>query len=546
MSYSFLVIDSNPGFSILVKGFLSSEWPDVVIDNCDVTEKGWPDTSRLKEYHAILLSTAHESERDGLDWLQGHIQAPDFPKCVIISTNLEPSTIEAEAITAGAVGFYSKVATTRDGMVDFFKRLLKTSTNQAEPTPENDATTTNSETQAIGYDFKSDTKIASPFAQATESEPHSPPNGHDFPDLEFELVELPSAIPLLNSSSDDKSNGENTPAEEPIPFDEFSIKLEDETPNEEVEQNTETPETPEHQDEHSESDEPPAQEETPLPPQPPAVQKPKLRLNGYILEKKIAEGGMSSIYYCTREEDGQPAVLKTISPKLAGADKLKIVERTHLEYEVISRIRHPNVVRLYDHGTVKDIVYTTMEYFSTGDLKQRMHKGITQRQGLSYMLQITEGLNAIHGCGIIHRDLKPANIMFRDDETLAILDFGIAKDITRKLNLTPKGMRLGTPSYMSPEQGNKGYHPGATSDLYSLGVILFEMLTKERPYKGNAKEVVRAHINEPVPTLPNEFYELQPMLERLMAKFPHERFDSAYDLNMYIKKNFRFDATLSF
>lgn len=545
MSYSFLVIDSNPGFSILVKGFLSSEWPDIVIDNCDVTEEGWPDPHRLKDYHVILLSTAHKSERDGLDWLQEHIQTPDFPKCVIISTNLEPSTTEAEAITAGAVGFYSKVVTTRDGMVDFFKHLLKIPAKQAEPTPENDASTTNSDTQTIGYDFKSDTKIASPFTQTTEPEAHDTHNRYDFPDLEFELVELPSATPLLNASSDDTHTEKNIPVEELIPLDESSIMLEDEKPDEEAEQNTETPETseaPEHQDEHG--DEPPAQDETP--PQPPAVQKPKLRLNGYILEKKIAEGGMSSIYYCTREEDGQPAVLKTISPKLAGADKLKIVERTHLEYEVISRIKHPNVVRLYDHGTVKDIVYTTMEYFSTGDLKQRMHKGITQRQGLSYMLQITEGLNAIHGCGIIHRDLKPANIMFRDDETLAILDFGIAKDITRKLNLTPKGMRLGTPSYMSPEQGNKGYHPGATSDLYSLGVILYEMLTKERPYKGNAKEVVRAHINEPVPTLPNEFYELQPMLERLMAKFPHERFESAYDLNMYIKENFRFDATLSF
>lgn len=542
MSYSFLVIDSNPGFSVLVKGFLSSEWPDVTVDSCDVTQEGWPDASTLLNYHAIFLSTAHETDRDGLDWLKQYAHAPNFPKCVITNTEPEPSAIDAEAITAGAIGFYSKIATTRDGMVNYVKQLINAPTAPQQSLEEIGTVDTTSQT--IGYDFKSDAKIDSPFSQSNAPEPHQKA-GYDFPDLELDDLETSPPTPSLGASL--KSAGEDEkdgPAEELLSLDETGIMHDDEA---KAEDTPEEPEPSEDQDDSTNSEDDDSQPETEKePPKAPAVQRPKLRLNGYILEKKIAEGGMSSIYFCIREEDGQPAVLKTISPKLAGADKLKIVERTHLEYEVISRIKHPNVVRLYDHGSVKDIVYTTMEYFSTGDLKQRMHKGITQRQGLSYMLQIAEGLNAIHGCGIIHRDLKPANIMFRDDETLAILDFGIAKDITRKLNLTPKGMRLGTPSYMSPEQGNKGYHPGATSDLYSLGVILYEMLTKERPYKGTAKEVVRAHINEPLPTLPNQFYELQPLLERLMAKFPHERFESAYDLNMYIKEHFRFDATLSF
>ncbi len=278
----------------------------------------------------------------------------------------------------------------------------------------------------------------------------------------------------------------------------------------------------------------------------PAVQTAKLRVDGYIIEKKIAEGGMSGIFLCTREEDGKPAVLKTISPRAEEAKKLKAVERSDLEFAVISRIRHPNVVRLYDHGRANGLVYTTMEYFSTGDLKQRMQQGITQQQALSYMVQVAEGLNAIHGSGIIHRDLKPANIMFREDETLAILDFGIAKDITRKMNLTQKGMRLGTPTYMSPEQGNGGYKLDARSDLYSLGVMLYEMLSKKRPYTGRAADVIRAHLNDPIPQLPEEFFEVQAIIDKLMGKFPHERIESAYDLTQFIKANYRYDTTLNF
>lgn len=278
----------------------------------------------------------------------------------------------------------------------------------------------------------------------------------------------------------------------------------------------------------------------------PAAHTDKLRVDGYIIEKKIAEGGMSGIYLCTREETGQPAVLKTILPRAEEAKKLKAVERADLEFNVISRIHHNNVVRLYDHGRANDIVYTTMEYFDTGDLKQRMQKGITQQQALSYMVQVAEGLNAIHGSGIIHRDLKPANIMFRQDDTLAILDFGIAKDITRKMDLTIKGMRLGTPSYMSPEQGNGGYKLDQRSDLYSLGVMLYEMLSKKRPYRGRAADVIKSHLYDPIPQLPQEFFEVQVIIDKLMGKFPHDRFESAYDLTQFIRENYRYDTTLNF
>ncbi|MGM0564249.1 MAG: serine/threonine protein kinase [Pseudomonadota bacterium] len=285
-------------------------------------------------------------------------------------------------------------------------------------------------------------------------------------------------------------------------------------------------------------------ERSEAPPAMPAISE--IAVDGYKIERPLAEGGMGVLYLCTREETGEPVVLKTVSPKAEKAVKLRAIERFDLEFEVISRIKHPNIVKLYDHGRVAGLSYTTMEYFDTGDLKQRLGKGISQQQALKYLVQIADGLQAIHGSGIIHRDLKPANIMFRRDETLAIIDFGIAHDITRQLHLTRSGVRLGTPSYMSPEQSYGGYRTDARADLYALGVILYELLTGKRPYRGKVAKVRQDHLNAPIPRLPNRYWALQPVLEKLMAKYPDDRFESAYDLSKHLVEEYRFDTMLDF
>lgn len=267
------------------------------------------------------------------------------------------------------------------------------------------------------------------------------------------------------------------------------------------------------------------------------------RIEGYSILKKIGQGGMSTIYLAERESDGRRMVVKTLS--IALVENKKSVLRSHQEFKLISRIHNPHIVRLYDHGTVDDVLYTIMEFFPKGDLKQRLSKGMVQKKALFYLRQIAEGLNSIHGCGIIHRDLKPGNIMFREDESLAIIDFGISKDINSTLDLTEHGQIMGTPNYMAPEQGKGPYKPDARSDIYSLGIMLYEMLTGKKPYAApTGAAIIYKHLHDPIPQLPNRFYDMQELIDRMMAKFPHDRFQSAYDLIQYIDGEFRLDLTL--
>jgi DNA-binding NarL/FixJ family response regulator/tRNA A-37 threonylcarbamoyl transferase component Bud32 len=266
---------------------------------------------------------------------------------------------------------------------------------------------------------------------------------------------------------------------------------------------------------------------------------------GHTILQKIGQGGMSSIYLAEREADKKQVVIKTLS--MAMIDNKKTVMRANQEFKLISRIKNRHIVELIDQGTIGDVLYTIMEHFQSGDLKQRLRDGIKQQDALVYMRQIADGLNAIHGCGIIHRDLKPGNIMFRNDNSLAIIDFGISKDINSKLDLTSPGQIMGTPNYMAPEQGKGAYKPDARSDIYSLGIMLYEMLTGKKPYAApTGAAILYKHLHDPIPHLPNQFYELQPLLDRMLAKFPHQRFQSAYDLIQYIDKEFRWDLTLDF
>ena len=275
------------------------------------------------------------------------------------------------------------------------------------------------------------------------------------------------------------------------------------------------------------------------------VQKTKPRsvwpeIEGHLIEKKIGQGGMSSIYLSRREEDGAKVVVKVLAVGMV--DNEKIVARSHQEFTLISRIQNRHIVSLFEHGTVDDRLYTTMEFFSDGDLKQRLRKGMLQQHAVRYLRQIAEGLSAIHGCGVIHRDLKPGNIMFREDESLAIIDFGISKDINTKLDLTEDGQIMGTPNYMAPEQGKGLYKPDARSDLYSLGVMLYEMLTGKKPYAApTGAAIIYKHLHDPIPKLPNRFYDMQVLIDKLMAKFPQDRIQSAYDLIQFLEEDFRLD-----
>lgn len=516
MKRAFLVIDNQPGFAALLKRIVEREWDSMRVDTYDPDDWGWPQEVDWKHYSVVLIAS-HMGEDDGLEWLDILRHEPHFPACVILGNSGEPDELDIRAKDLGAVEYLRKSMMSRERIITAVKQVIQHL--KAKHLAQSEQQSTPPEAPAPAVIESSELSLAplEPLAIAPSEEDANTQESASAP----ESSEL-SLAPLDTDPPEPATSTAKT------------------APAEETGQTSGSDTSPSSGADFEKMVEQSSQSDGP------AVHTSKLRVDGYIIESKIAEGGMSGIYKCTREEDGKPAVLKTILARAEQVKKLKAIERSDLEFNVISRIHHPNVVRLYDHGRVEGFVYTTMEYFATGDLKERMKRGISQQQALSYMVQVAEGLNAIHGCGIIHRDLKPANIMFREDETLAILDFGIAKDITKKMDLTIKGMRLGTPSYMSPEQGNGGYKLDARSDLYSLGVMLYEMLSKKRPYTGRAPDVIKSHLYDPIPQLPGEFFEVQSILDRLMGKFPHDRFESAYDLTQFIRANYRYDTTLNF
>ena len=199
--------------------------------------------------------------------------------------------------------------------------------------------------------------------------------------------------------------------------------------------------------------------------------------------------------------------------------------------------RSENVVRISDFSIDTRRPYLAMEYFANGDLKSRLRGGLRAVTALKIMMQLMKAIDAVHTAGLVHRDLKPHNIMFRTQEQMALVDFGLVKPIdvtTSQAHLTQDGMVLATPVYMSPEQC-LGRQQDARSDLYSCGIILFEMLAGKPPFSGDDPgELAYQHVNARVPKLPAKVAGFQPVIDRLLAKNPDDRFQSARDLFAHI------------
>ena len=197
------------------------------------------------------------------------------------------------------------------------------------------------------------------------------------------------------------------------------------------------------------------------------------------------------------------------------------------EYAAMSALRHPAIVDIHDYGVHDGMEYLAMEYFPRGDLKARLKTRLSEAQSLHYLGAIARALSVVHGAGFLHRDLKPPNVMLRENDDIVLIDFGLAYDVSRNLRSTRTGVLRGSPFYMSPEQA-LGEELSPRADLYSLGVMLYEMLTGERPFDGSsAIEVLEQHVNRRPSPLPAKLAHLQQLTDALLAKSPEERPDSA-------------------
>jgi serine/threonine protein kinase len=248
---------------------------------------------------------------------------------------------------------------------------------------------------------------------------------------------------------------------------------------------------------------------------------------GYTIRSTIGESEKAVVYLALSDALGRDIALKVSSVESDEAGGYHLLAR---EYEAISNIRHPAVVELLDYGVHAGREYLAMEYFPRGDLKARMHQGITEREALRYVEYIASALRIVHHAGILHRDLKPPNVMVRENDDVALIDFGLARNLEGGLQSTRTGVLRGSPYYMSPEQA-LGEQLDARTDLYSLGIIFYEMLTGKKPFAGtSAIEVLQEHVNAPVPQLPERYAHYQPLLARLLAKSRDQRFASAEEV----------------
>ena len=260
-----------------------------------------------------------------------------------------------------------------------------------------------------------------------------------------------------------------------------------------------------------------------------------MEIPGYQIDRRIGKGGMATVYLATQSSLSRPVVLKILDIPRDNENSNQI-ERFLSEGRIVASLNHPNIITIYDIGVTDDnALYISMEYIKGGDLKSRIGIPMSPEEALDILINIGNGLKTAHEHGVIHRDVKPANILFRDDGTPLLTDFGIAKQVDNDLNLTSTGVFLGSPNYVSPEQAD-GKDVDCRTDIYSLGCIFYEMLAGEKPFKSETLfDVVNQHKNAPIPLLPEDVQDYQPLLNMMMAKSPHDRFANAEEMIEHIK-----------
>ncbi len=257
-------------------------------------------------------------------------------------------------------------------------------------------------------------------------------------------------------------------------------------------------------------------------------------IKGYRFIRRLGATEHSGVYLAERESTHLQVVLKVLRQSSANEDSIGAFDRFLQEYETIAEMDHPNIVRIYDLGVADNHAHIAMEYLNGGDLRNQIDHGVTEKDAVDYLRQIASALSAVHRKGVLHRDLKPGNIMLRADNSIALIDFGLAKRARLESEITDKGEIFGTPYYMSPEQGH-GNGVDERSDIYSLGVIFYEMLTGKKPYKADtAMGIIYLHANAPVPLLPARFAQYQVLINMMLAKNPDDRLQTAAEIEEWL------------
>jgi len=256
-------------------------------------------------------------------------------------------------------------------------------------------------------------------------------------------------------------------------------------------------------------------------------------LGRYRLIERIGRGGMANVYVAETVGGQARVAIKVLTPLVAENDQF--VQRFRQEARVVAKLKHPNIIPVVDYGEVDGKAYLVMPYHPLGSLSDRLGQGsIRPEVGGQIIAQVASALQFAHENGVIHRDVKPSNILLDDLGNAWLSDFGLAYMHDASLSLTGSAM-LGTPAYVSPEQA-RGSKASALSDQYSLGIVLFEMVTGQLPFEAETPMgVLVKHMQTPIP-LPRSIRATVPVhIERVIlkatAKDPDDRFGSVAEMN---------------
>jgi serine/threonine protein kinase len=257
-----------------------------------------------------------------------------------------------------------------------------------------------------------------------------------------------------------------------------------------------------------------------------------VRLFGYDMRRCLATHDSVSVHVAFSAERSKEVVLKVLHRGRGSLARDENFARLVTEFKLLYDIDDHSVADIYDFRVTSQYCYIAMEYFPLGHLGTQLDAKLSPTEALHYAREIARGLSIIHTAGVIHRDLKPGNIMLRDDDSVALIDFGISHSAaTAKTDPEATQPEIaGTPYYISPEQA-AGAVTDERTDLYSLGIILYQMLTGEKPYVGATTDaILEQHRSAALPTLTAELAIYQPLLNKLLAKEPNQRFGNAREV----------------
>ncbi|HMD74727.1 MAG TPA: protein kinase [Steroidobacteraceae bacterium] len=260
-------------------------------------------------------------------------------------------------------------------------------------------------------------------------------------------------------------------------------------------------------------------------PSPPDQKLPAVA--GYRLLKKIAHSSAATVYLARNEKLAQQVALK-VQP-IKGHASVSEEDRRDFarECEILASLNHRSIADVIDFGLTPEYLFLALEYFPCGSMRERLKNPVSEADAVNYARQIAEALQVVHAAGVVHRDLKPSNIMLTTDNRVVLIDFGSARGQLVNNDLSRSDLQTGTPYYVCPEQ-IAGNHPDQRADIYSLGIVFYEMLTGSLPFRGNTlADILNAHRNAVPPPLAAPLARYQSVIDRLLAKNPNERFPSA-------------------